>query len=159
MRLPRRFHVFDYAVPDGIAVTVGDVLQIPFRHRTVLGVVKSIASSTSEKRVLDITSGSIGFTIPEVDLVRIETIASELGQSVSSILNVAYEGLSPYPIVETARRAVSTSKSTSPRIDQETIANVHAIVDRLKTDRAISFACDDETFCVLAHAMCKTIND
>ena len=157
LRLPRRFNVFDYAVPDGTSVSVGDVIQIPFRHRAVLGVVKAIAESTSEKRVLNIVSGSIGFTIPEIDLARIETIASELGQSVSSILNVAYEGLSPYPTEQ--RGQVFNIQSTSPKVDQETIASVHAIIDRLKTDRTISLACDDETFCVLAHAMCKTITN
>ncbi len=156
LRLPRRFTVFDYAIPDGTSVSVGDVIQIPFRNRTVLGVVKSISNSSDEKRTLDIASGSIGFTIPEIDLARIETIAAELGQSASSILNVAYEGLNPYPIVETARHAASESPSISPKIDQETIANVYTILDRCKTDRAIALACDDETFCVLAHAICKT---
>ncbi|MEK7632315.1 MAG: hypothetical protein AAB473_00810 [Patescibacteria group bacterium] len=160
LRLPRRFTVFDYAIPEGTSVSVGDVIQIPFRHRTVLGVVKSITESTSEKRVLDITSGSIGFTIPEIDLARIETIASELGQSISSILNVAYEGLNPYPPSKDfpSRRNnenIGHSKA-SPKIDLETIASVHTVIDRLKTDRTIALACDDETFCVLAHAICKT---
>ena len=163
LRLPRRFNVFDYAIPDNTSVNIGDVIQIPFRHRTVLGVVKALAPSTSEKRVLNIASGSIGFAIPEIDLVRIEVIAFELGQSVSSILNVAYEGLSPYPASKDfpSRRNnenIGHSK-TSPKIDHETIASIHTIIDRLKTDRAITLACDDETFCVLAHAMCKTVSD
>ncbi len=156
LRLPRRFTVFDYAIPDGMSVKVGDVIRIPFRHRTVLGVVKAISDSSNEERVIDIASGSIGFTIPEIDLARVETIASELGQSVSSILNVAYEGLNAYPNRDDAARRLYNSKSTSPRIDQETITNVHAVIDRLKTDRAISHACDSQTFCVLAHAVCKT---
>lgn len=163
LRLPRRFRVFDYSIPDGTSVSIGDVIQIPFRHRTVLGVVKSIGESTSEKRVLDITSGSIGFTVSEIDLTRIETIASEIGQSVSSILNVAYEGLSPYPPSKDFpsrknNENIGQSKA-SPKIDLETIASVHAVIDRLKADRAIALACDDETFCVLAHAMCKTVAD
>lgn len=163
LRLPRRFSVFDYAIPDAISVGIGDVVQIPFRHRTVLGVVKATSDASKEKRVLDITNGSIGFTIPTADLERIETLASKLGQSTSSILNVAYEGLSPYsPTKEFPSRKnneiVGNSK-TSPKIDHETIAAVHAILDRLKSDHTIAAAIDDETFLVLAHAICKTNNN
>lgn len=143
-----------------MTVRVGDVIQIPFRHRTVLGVVKAVAKSSDAKRVLDISSCSIGFTIPEPDLARIETIASALGQSVSSMLNVAYEGLNPYPSPNNVpSRKINENighLKPSPKIDLETIAAVHTVIDRLKTDRAITLACDDETFCVLAHAVCKT---
>ncbi len=163
LRLPRRFSVFDYAIPDGTSVSIGDSVQIPFRHRTVLGVVKSISNSSSEKRTLNITSGSIGFNVPAGDLERIEAIASELGQSVSSILNVAYEGLSPFPsskeITSRKNNEIIGNSKTSPKIDHETIASVHTILDRLKTDRAIAAAIDDETFLVLAHAVCKTISN
>lgn len=138
-------------------VAVGDVVQIPFRHRTVLGVVQSITASTIEKRVLPLTSGSIGFTIPSNDLERITTIASELGQSTSSILNVAYEGLSAYPASPHPKSFATHPSPSSPAIDQPTISSVHTILDRLTSDRALSVACDDETFCVLAHALCKTI--
>ncbi len=158
LRLPRRFTVFDYAIPDGISVRVGDVIQIPFRNRTVLGVVKSVSHSSNEKRTLNIASGSIGFTIDDGNLARIETVAAELGQSPSSILNVAYEGLNPYPVRDDATHHLYDSKSISPTIDRETIASVFSILEQLKNDRATSLACDDETFCVLAHAVCKTIS-
>ena len=163
LRLPRRFNVFDYGIPDGTSVSIGDVVQIPFRHRTVLGVVKSTTNSSLEKRVLDITSSSIGFDISVSGLERLETIASELGQSTSSILNVAYEGLNPYPSSKefTSRKnnEIIRHSKASPKIDHETIASVHAILDRLKTDRTITAAIDDETFLVLAHALCKTLSN
>lgn len=160
LRLPRRFSVFDYAIPDGVSVSIGDVLQIPFRHRTVLGVVKTVSDTSSFNRVLDITSGSIGFNVPVSNLERVESIAYELGQSVSSILAVAYEGLNAYSVsASSTPYTPRPTPSSSPRIDQETITTVHAILDHLKTDRAIAAAIDDETFLVLAHAICKTVNN
>ena len=143
-------------------MNIGDVVQIPFRHRTVLGVVKSISNSSFEKRTLNITSGSIGFSIPVGDLERIETVASELGQSVSSILTVAYEGLNAYAsakeIASRKNNEIVGNSKTSPKIDHETIASVHTILDCHKTNRSIAAAIDDETFLVLAHAVCKTVD-
>lgn len=159
IKLPRRFGVFDYCIPEHLVVQVGDVIQIPFRHRTILGVVKSITASSNEPRILEIASGSIGFSMPDIDLKRIESIASGLGQSVSSILAVAYEGLSPFSTSAESLHRQTNAATSSPRIDKETITTVHHLLERLKTDRMMNVACDDETFCVLAHALCKTITN
>lgn len=38
-RTPRTAHVFDYAVPAGLALAPGDLVQVPFRSQVVAGVV------------------------------------------------------------------------------------------------------------------------
>lgn len=167
LRLPRRFGVFDYSIPDALTVSPGDIIQIPFRHRTVLGIVASVTPTTTEKRTLPITSGSIGYAIDLSDLHRIEHIASELGQSVASILTVAYEGVRSFPGAPSSpslkrysaiAQGVTADRST-PSASPDTIAAVHSILDRLKTDRSLAVATNDETFCVLATALCKTLKN
>lgn len=154
MKLPRRFGVFDYRIPEGALFSVGDVIEVPFRNRTILGVVAALAETTSESRVLDLTAQSPLFQLSEAHLETLRSIALELGQSTSSIISVAYEGLTKE--ADAVRRASGvTGISVSPTIDKETIEEVRAILDATKTQSRLAAAIDDESAAVLAHALCK----
>ncbi len=153
LKLPRRFGAFDYRIPDGVTFSVGDVVRISFRRRQLFGVVDEVLETTTEPRTVETSSDPAIFTMSAEHLAHLTTIASELGQSVSSILSVAYEGLQPHG-ARSNTAASSTASSFS--IPQDTVDTVRAVLEALKQHRAGSFSIDDETTAVLAHALCKS---
>lgn len=137
-------------------VSRGDVVRIPFRHREIFGVVADVVKITEEKRTLDIVSRDPLFSIDPHDLSRLEVTACELGQSVSSILNVAYDGLSPFP---SKIPSLTLKTSDSPSITRQTTAIVKEVLEQLTHDRTFAVSIDDESSIVLAHALCKTMKN
>lgn len=154
LKLPRRFGAFDYRLPDDSHFAIGDVIAIPFRHRSVLGVINIIQETTDEKRTVEVLNASPIFTVSPSHLSYLKTIATNLGQSVSSILSVAFEGISCRAEIEpnTATKNLASSFS----VDPHTIDVVKSMLSMTQKDRESSFAIDDETSAVLAHALCKT---
>ncbi len=51
-RAPRLRHYFDYAVPNGLPVKVGDGVEVLFRKTSVLGIVTKLKSQTTVKVAL-----------------------------------------------------------------------------------------------------------
>jgi primosomal protein N' len=153
LKLPRRFGAFDYRVPDGVHLRIGDVVRISFRRRTILGVVRELLETTAEPRVVEIGSEPAVFSLSASHLDHLNTIASELGQSISSILSVAYEGLLP---TSTDVRLPTPSPSPSFSIPQDTIEIVRAVLGAATPAATSAFSLDDETVAVLAHALCKS---
>jgi primosomal protein N' len=153
LKLPRRFGAFDYRIPDGSVFRVGDVIRIPFRRRQVFGVVSELLSVTQEPRVVETGSDPAIFTLSAEHLHHLTTVASELGQSPSSILSVALEGLQPFGA---QFHAASKSPRFSFSIPHHTIETVRAILDAVPLNPSAAFSVDDETTAVLAHALCKS---
>jgi len=94
-RSPRRFTAFDYKIPPELDITVGDLVKIPFKKSTLLGVVKSLSSSTSFKYVKSIESIVWKSACTENDITRIETIARNTIQSPCNYFHIIYRGYKP----------------------------------------------------------------
>ncbi|MFA6497121.1 MAG: hypothetical protein WCT28_01655 [Patescibacteria group bacterium] len=154
LKLPRRFEAFDYRLPDDSHFAIGDIISIPFRHRSVLGVIDVIQKTTNEKRTIEVSNASPVFNISPSHLSYLKTIATNLGQSVSSILSIAFEGISDRTGVGSNVALKNLASSFS--VDPHTIDVVKSMLSIIQKDRESSFAIDDETSAVLAHALCKT---
>ena len=150
MKLPRRFGSFDYRIPDGSSFCVGDVIHIPFRNRMIFGVIEELRDSTRESRVLSVPEQSPLFSMSQLHIHHLRTVASEIGQSMSSILSVAYEGLLSYATAVPPR---NQQRAASQTIQKDTIATVRDILQTIKTLPFSTHAADDETVAVLAHAL------
>ncbi len=155
LRLPRRFGAFDYRLPDDQTFEVGDVVKMTFHRRNVLGVIESIESFSNEKKLVTIANAAPIFNVSIDHLLVLKQIASELGQSISSIASVAFDGL--------ADEVVSIKSFTNfikfqPTIDKNTIENVKMILEECRAGERseLSVGIDDETALVLAHALCQT---
>lgn len=91
LRLPRRFGVFDYRVPEGMQVSVGDVVRAPFHGRTIFGAVAACSETTEVRsdvaQILDVTFP--GALAPQ-DVTRLETLAAGIAQSPSTLFFYTY---------------------------------------------------------------------
>ncbi len=78
LRLPRRFDVFDYSIPEELDVKAGDLVAIPFRGQEVLGVVRRIAKTSSVKRLSKIHASVVTNFYNTHDLERIDKVARSI---------------------------------------------------------------------------------
>lgn len=150
IKLPRRFHVFDYSCQESSHYQPGDVFEISFRHRKLLGIARTQEQMTEERRLLEITSKPI-FHISPNHLAYLESLAKELGQSPSSICSVAFEGLSAQDVPYQQEGALAES----PKISRAIIADVKEILSQVEEKASNSIAIDDETSVTLMHALLK----
>ncbi len=89
-RMPRKFGVFDYEVPDSMALTRGMGVRIPFRGFELGGVVARIKDGGSRGITLKSVTAIIpGQIFSEEELQCYEQMARDTAQSVSSILFAA----------------------------------------------------------------------
>lgn len=92
IRLPRRFTFFDYKIPDGMKVGVGDIVMIKLRNREILGVVRDSKKTTGVVKMESIQEIQNiilpGFFHPD-DICRYEQMARSIAQSPSTIIHSA----------------------------------------------------------------------
>lgn len=87
LRLPRRFSFFDYQIPDSMEVGVGDLVNILFHGRESLGVVRGIKLTSAERKLAPLRSVAKREWCSIKDVERLETIASAIAQSPTSLLH------------------------------------------------------------------------
>ena len=92
IRLPRRFSYFDYKVPAGMQVKRNDLVLVRFHGRNIYGVVARVKNESNIVKLSDISS-VIRDYIKEQELELCEEIASNLFQSVSSVLHLSFSNL------------------------------------------------------------------
>lgn len=98
IRLPRRFTFFDYQIPDGLQVEIGDLVNIPFKGRLIVGLVKQINQTSTFNKISSITSIAQKSSMSLKDIGRLETIATIIVQSPASIFHATLQGIeSKYP--------------------------------------------------------------
>ncbi len=89
-RLPRRFSVFDYLVPNGLSLQEGTMVRIPLRGRETCGVVKCTRTKrVPVERLKSVLSASPNIFLKPEELSWYEWIASQTVQSVPSVLSAA----------------------------------------------------------------------
>lgn len=88
-RMPRHVTVFDYTLPDELShLKRGDVVMIPFRTSSVYGIVSRVKDLPERGiRLKSILQKEARISFSESELSFFESLAKELAQSVSSILN------------------------------------------------------------------------
>lgn len=98
IRLPRRFTFFDYQIPNDLKIEVGDLVNIPFKGRLILGLVKQINPTTTFNKISSISGIVQKSAVSSADILRSETIARSIVQSPASICYATLQGIeSKYP--------------------------------------------------------------
>lgn len=91
MRLPRRFGVFDYRIPEGLVVAPGALVRVPFHHRQILALVAAVDDVTEVRGEL---AEVAGVTVPFfADARRYEVLAHDIAQSVPALLYATFGAL------------------------------------------------------------------
>ena len=88
-KLPRRFSYFDYSIPEGMFVDVGDLVLIPLRGRLTRGIVCGLFDSTQLTKVLPVEKVLVPKYLNVHDIMRIDEIAKIIAQAPSSIFEYA----------------------------------------------------------------------
>lgn len=98
IRLPRRFTFFDYQIPDDLQVEIGDLVNIPFKGRLIIGLVKQINQTSTFSKISNITGIAQKSLMSLRDIERLEAIATNIVQSPASIFYSTLQGIeSRYP--------------------------------------------------------------
>ncbi len=95
-RMPRRFGVFDYEIPEGMEVTPGMWVRIPFRsQKPILGIVARIKDIPPRgivlKSILEVVEMH---KLSNADLSWYEVLAHDTAQSISSVLYTSLPSVS-----------------------------------------------------------------
>lgn len=103
MRMPRRFGVFDYEVPEGMTLARGSFVRVPFRFGETMGVVARVKQGGGRgielKKVSAVLADAPAFS--DAELSALEDVALDVAQSVSTVLHAA--------IPKPAKRELKTS--------------------------------------------------
>ncbi len=115
--MPRRMGVFDYAIPQGMKCERGDLVEMPLRGKTILGIVATVKEGSGENmktimRVVETAYLSVSA------LAFLEALAQDLVQSPCSILAAALP-LPPKPSSATISPAPESRRD--PAADGGTI--------------------------------------
>ncbi|HBK33694.1 TPA: hypothetical protein DDZ06_01615 [Candidatus Uhrbacteria bacterium] len=159
-RMPRTFGIFDYDVPEGMSVTRGDVVMIPFRKTMICGVIAEIIQATKSSYARKPIRTKIeNLHLSQNEIAFFEFLAHDLAQSVPSVLDAALptppkrissRGLtlpsepllipkSEAPIVmEIAKRLATTSQAFVMSPDLRRSASIIAAYAGSQTKRVIT---------------------
>jgi primosomal protein N' len=122
-RMPRRFGAFDYDIPDGMNISRGDLVRVPFRNSTILGVVKTL----QEKRprgfeIKPIKERVADISLTDKEIEFFENLSFDLAQAVPSILHAALP--SPPKREATPSLVESPKKLTLPNREVKSVSHI-----------------------------------
>ncbi len=123
--MPRRFDFFDYAVPDDMVVSRGNLVEIPFRSSILRGVVLAVSDSVPSKKIKPIISLLESNVISSDRLTIFERLASDLIQSTASLLHIALQ--------KKPKRKVILPAISSARIKHAEVPYLRSVIALIKT--------------------------
>ena len=87
-RMPRRFDVFDYEIPPGMALVRGSGVRIPFRFGEMRGIVARITDGAGRGKTVKPVSAILSdLSMADAELSCFEDVAFDAAQSVSAVLH------------------------------------------------------------------------
>ncbi len=147
-RMPRGFSVFDYAIPESLAVSVGDLVEIPFRSSRLQAIVRRIESESAIAKIKPISGILEKHYFNESDLLRIDTIAHNIYQSPSALLLSALTQVDPKP---QQFPATPNKKSTGQRLNTEIAQRIQKLIPPLKQADSLSVQANHEDIIQILH--------
>ncbi|NBS68165.1 hypothetical protein EBT31_04525 [bacterium] len=153
-RLPARFTFFDYHIPQGMEVEIGDLVNITFRGISLQGVVRGIAKESTQKKLAALSKIKKKGILTSQDILRLETIAHLIGQSPSSLFCAAI----PKYLSESPPLPLKKISPSSASISQEEIATAKEYLAVVEATKGIcALQGDSETGILLAQALAKRL--
>lgn len=151
--LPRAATGFDYAVPNDLAVAVGDLVRVPFQRRSVSGLVCQLSKTTVHVKVRDIESVTLRSLCAPKDIDRLMTIAKRIVQSPGSVFRAAFgDGM-----IDERDPKFVTANASAIRVSKSTVEMVQKGLEQLHRDRYLVFAADLDATLTLAHLLRKKV--
>lgn len=149
VRLPRKFAHFDYQIPDGLDVNIGDLVEIDFKHRNIRGVVRGLCKITEQNKLSSINKILISKLLSDSDISRLENIAMQIAQSPSSVFFTALNGIDFAISKPDFRKGIQVGK-----INSQTANNIKEVLQKLNNND-ISFETSFEGAIACVHSLCS----
>lgn len=153
LRLPRRFAFFDYQIPDSMELGVGDLVNVLFHGREILGVVRGIKLTSEAKKLAPVRSVALREWCSIRDVERLETISSCIAQSPSSLLHT----IAPTSQTHHLPPNTSSPPHISPTVKRSDVDHVTELLKH--PDRQQAVIGDFDLGVVLVHALQKSSTD
>lgn len=95
LRTPRHVGLFDYAVPESLEICPRDLVIVPFRNRTIVGVVREVSDSSKTTKALKfVIAPYAGLHLRPATLELLDRLARRSCSSPASVLH-AWIGTPP----------------------------------------------------------------
>lgn len=156
-RLPAHMHFFDYLVPQGMEVNLGDLVSISLRGVTLRGIVRDVDETSVHRKLSTLQSVLQKNILSQEDITRIETLAQHIGQSPANILHVA---LPKFGTVSSSQKtAPSSPPHHSPKISQHELPVLQELLKEIENNQTKPHALqgDFETGIALAYLLTKRL--
>lgn len=151
-RLPSRFSFFDYRIPEGMTVSIGDLVRVTFRGRHVEGIIRSLEEQSEQKKLSSIEEMLEKSRLTKEDIIRLEQLASCIGQSPASLMHAALPKYTPL-----SQKPTSHHAKISPSLSQDEARRLKELSIFLKKNPSCALQGDTETGIALAHLMSKQL--
>jgi primosomal protein N' len=127
MRAPRHVNAFDYAIPDGMDIRVGDLVNIPFRSRMIVGLIRSVAPhpSSQDVKLKEIAGPHANLSLTNETLNILTSLAARSFSSQSSILHAWLGNLPKRPSSPTTPGINRTTEQPNNRITEHILLPNH----------------------------------
>jgi primosomal protein N' len=123
-RQSRRLRVFDYLVPEGVNLSCGDLIEVPYRNETLWGIVKRLKDKPERGiKLKTIKARYEGLALREDELSFFEWLADDLAVSASTVLYCAIQH-PPKRSEEAEVQSVSNLPVMLPRSEAEHIGQI-----------------------------------
>ncbi len=123
--MPRRFAFFDYKIPEGLDIHIGDLVIAPLKGRPVSGIVRYVSGKTEfDKLHLIETVLKPGLMSVE-DIERLELIAEQILQSPATVFASTLQGITHSKSTEQ-----KTHDAKSGSIDKATAEVIRSAVEQ-----------------------------
>lgn len=149
VRLPRKFAHFDYQIPSELKINVGDIVNIQFKNRETLGVVRGISNKTEQSKLFKVNSIAVEKLLNIDDVIRLEKIAYQIIQSPSSVFLTALNG-----IEQKFDQQALRSGQQKGGIDQQTASTIKNALEALEK-HDLCFETSFEGAIATVHALCS----
>jgi primosomal protein N' len=131
LRTPRGITGFDYEIPDGMDVTTGDLVRIPFRKRELVGVISSVHETSERKTPLKFLSGSFhDLHVPDSAIQLLFQLSERSFTSPPTVLH-AWLGVLPKRIPKASGTETIVTKKDPPSSPSVGASTCLFITDRL----------------------------
>lgn len=148
--------MFDYRIPDGMQLGVGDMVRVPFHGRTAFGVVAECTDTTDVIRnISDVDSVVWQHALSVHDIRRITLLAQSIAQNPSTLLFHTFGTLK----LDTAAPACVPQPSTNLALSRTVAATLGDVVSACTPGATVSVATSPEGGLALAQLLRKKSAD
>jgi primosomal protein N' len=150
-RLPRKFGFFDYKIPEGMTIGVGDLVRIPLRQRTLFGVVSSLSETSTFPRLSSIEECIAPSFLSEGDLKRFEILAEELFLSPANLFQFVFRDYR----IDAPSPSIITQEKTSLSLSSDDATRLQAFAASLEASTPSLLECSAANEAALCYLLRK----